>query len=137
MENHGIQQKNLLIHKRSNRLFLLKDIEGRRIISASFCLNQSEIRIIAPSKIENFMDCRKGCGACCIYPSISSSIPGMPNGKPAGVTCIQLNDDLSCKLFTSPERPKVCGGFKAEKLFCGESNLEAYQILASLEGINP
>ncbi|MDW3636530.1 YkgJ family cysteine cluster protein, partial [Vibrio sp. Vb0667] len=24
------------------------------------------------------MDCRLGCGACCIAPSISSPIPGMP-----------------------------------------------------------
>ncbi|HNV09555.1 MAG TPA: YkgJ family cysteine cluster protein, partial [Dokdonella sp.] len=29
------------------------------------------------------MSCRSGCGACCIAPSISSPIPGMPNGKPA------------------------------------------------------
>jgi len=27
------------------------------------------------------IDCRSGCGACCIAPSISSPIPGMPNGK--------------------------------------------------------
>lgn len=81
------------------------------------------------------MECRKGCGACCIYPSISSSIPGMPNGKPAGVRCIQLSDDLSCKIFNSPERPKVCGGFKAEKLFCGETAQEANSIIASLEDI--
>jgi Fe-S-cluster containining protein len=27
------------------------------------------------------MDCRAGCGACCIAPSISSPIPGMPDGK--------------------------------------------------------
>jgi Fe-S-cluster containining protein len=31
------------------------------------------------------MNCRLGCGACCIAPSISSPIPGMPQGKPAGV----------------------------------------------------
>jgi uncharacterized protein len=81
------------------------------------------------------MECRSGCGACCIYPSISSSIPGMPNGKPAGVRCVQLDDDLSCKIFNSPDRPKVCGGFKAEKLVCGDSAQEAYRILASMEGI--
>lgn len=82
------------------------------------------------------MECRPNCGACCIYPSISSAIPGMPNGKPAGVRCIQLADDLSCKIFNSPERPKVCSGFKAEKLFCGDSAQEAYKIIAALEGIN-
>ena len=31
------------------------------------------------------MDCRRNCGACCIAPSITSPIPGMPQGKPAGV----------------------------------------------------
>lgn len=81
------------------------------------------------------MECRSGCAACCIYPSISSPIPEMPNGKPAGVRCIQLADDLTCKIFNSPKRPKVCGGFKAEKLICGNSAEEAYAIIASLEGI--
>ncbi|PAS17689.1 hypothetical protein CGT75_04930, partial [Vibrio cholerae] len=50
------------------------------------------------------MDCRLGCGACCIAPSISSPIPGMPNGKPAGVRCVQLNEDNLCQLFGRPER---------------------------------
>ncbi len=82
------------------------------------------------------MDCREGCAACCIYLSISSPIPGMPNGKPAGVRCIHLSDDLKCTIFHSPDRPRVCNGFKAEKLFCGESAQEAYKILAGLENIN-
>ncbi len=81
------------------------------------------------------MECRKGCAACCIYPSISSPIPGMPDGKPAGVPCIHLEQDLGCKLFFSSDRPKVCSGFKPEKLVCGNSADEAYQILAQLEGI--
>ncbi|MGC9375300.1 MAG: YkgJ family cysteine cluster protein [Bacteroidales bacterium] len=81
------------------------------------------------------MQCRKGCGACCIYPSISSSIPGMPNGKPAGVRYIHLDNNMNCQLFGSPERPKVCSGFKPEKLVCGDSAAEAYHILAQLEGI--
>ena len=29
------------------------------------------------------MDCRPGCGACCIAPSINTPLPGMPHGKPA------------------------------------------------------
>ncbi len=81
------------------------------------------------------MKCRSGCAACCIYPSISSSIPGMPNGKPAGVPCVQLKEDLSCKIFDSPKRPKVCTGFKPEKLVCGDSAEEAYKTIALLEGI--
>ncbi len=54
------------------------------------------------------MDCRVGCGACCIALSISSPIPGMPDGKPAGVRCVQLTADNRCLLFGLPERPEVC-----------------------------
>lgn len=79
------------------------------------------------------MNCRPNCGACCIYPSISSPIPGMPNGKPAGVRCIHLASDMSCKIFNSPERPKVCSGFKAEELICGKNAQEAKEIITSLE----
>jgi len=31
------------------------------------------------------MECRPHCGACCTAPSISSPIPGMPNGKMSGI----------------------------------------------------
>ncbi|HEX2642113.1 MAG TPA: YkgJ family cysteine cluster protein, partial [Thermoanaerobaculia bacterium] len=51
------------------------------------------------------MDCRAGCGACCIALSISSPIPGMPDGKPAGVRCVQLTADNLCLIFGLPERP--------------------------------
>ena len=79
------------------------------------------------------MECRVGCGACCIAPSISSPIPGMPDGKPAGVRCIHLDEKYKCKLFGKPERPKVCNNFIAENTFCGKNRNEALQILRSLE----
>lgn len=82
------------------------------------------------------MNCRTHCGACCIAPSISSPIPGMPNGKPAGVRCLHLTHDFRCAIFHSPDRPKVCGGFKAEPLFCGNNQSEALAILSELEGIS-
>jgi len=75
-----------------------------------------------------FMKCRSGCAACCIYPSISSPIPGMPNGKPGGVRCVQLNEDLTCAVFGMAIRPKVCLGFQPEVLFCGHDPLEAQDI---------
>ncbi len=78
------------------------------------------------------MDCRSNCGACCIAISISSPIPGMPGGKPAGVRCIQLMEDYKCALYGDPSRPKVCSDFKAEAEFCGNSREEAMRILASL-----
>ncbi|WP_440055892.1 YkgJ family cysteine cluster protein [Pseudoalteromonas sp. T1lg65] len=79
------------------------------------------------------MDCRLGCGACCIAPSITTPIPGMPEGKPAGVRCIQLNDENLCKLFGKPERPKVCLSFKPMDDVCGETNEQAMQIITELE----
>ena len=79
------------------------------------------------------MECRVGCGACCIAPSISSPIPGMPNGKPAGVRCIQLDDANMCKLYGKNERPAVCNSFQASEEMCGQSAKEAYAYLSMLE----
>ncbi len=77
------------------------------------------------------MECRSGCGACCVAPSISSEIPGLPGGKPANTKCIHLQEDLRCGIYE--QRPKVCRDFKAEKDFCGSSREEALEILARLE----
>src|SRR3989339_1386686 len=77
--------------------------------------------------------CRVGCGACCIAPSISSFIPGMPNGKPAGVRCLQLSDDNLCLLFESAERPLVCKGFKPSREMCGNCTEDALAYLSKLE----
>lgn len=79
------------------------------------------------------MDCRDGCGACCISPSISSPIPGMPHGKPAGVKCIQLDDNYRCKLFGKPERPAVCSSLRPSVEMCGDSRQEAVDYLDILE----
>jgi uncharacterized protein len=79
------------------------------------------------------MDCRTGCGACCIAPSISSAIPGMPNGKPAGVRCIQLDNANRCKLFGKAQRPAVCVSLRPSAAMCGESREEAMVFLHELE----
>lgn len=79
------------------------------------------------------MDCRAGCGACCIVISISSPIPGMPEGKPAGVPCLHLSPDLRCGLFGKPERPAVCRNIMPSEEMCGNSSEEAYTILQILE----
>ncbi|WP_368759266.1 YkgJ family cysteine cluster protein, partial [Enterobacter cancerogenus] len=50
------------------------------------------------------MDCRPDCGACCTAPSISSPIPGMPQGKPANTRCVQLSESNLCMIFSSPLR---------------------------------
>jgi Fe-S-cluster containining protein len=82
---------------------------------------------------KNIMDCREGCGACCIAPSISSPIPGMPHGKPSGVRCIQLTEDNRCRLFGKPERPRVCISLRPSEEMCGQSQGEALEYLLKLE----
>lgn len=77
--------------------------------------------------------CRVGCGACCIAPSISSPIPGMPNGKPAGVRCVQLTADNRCAIFGQPERPAICSSLRAEPAMCGADRAHALAWLAQLE----
>ena len=79
------------------------------------------------------MECRIGCGACCIALSISSSIPGMPNGKPAGVRCVQLSDDNRCLIFGQPERPEVCNRLRPNQEMCGDNMEHALIYLTELE----
>ena len=81
----------------------------------------------------NGFACRAGCGACCIAPSISSPIPGMPGGKPAGVRCVQLTLDNRCALFGRPERPAVCVRLRPAPAMCGADYADAISILVALE----
>jgi hypothetical protein len=43
----------------------------------------------------------------------------MPEGKPAGVACVQLDELLRCKIFGHPERPTVCGQLQPSVEMCG------------------
>ena len=81
------------------------------------------------------MECRAGCGACCIALSISSAIPGMPQGKPAGVRCVHLTRENLCALFERPERPQICQLFQASEEMCGCSREEALTYLTWLERV--
>ncbi len=78
------------------------------------------------------MECRK-CGACCIAPSISSPIPGMPQGKPANKKCIHLTENMECALWNKANRPQVCIKCRPDKDFCGNNFDEAISIYNSLE----
>lgn len=101
----------------------------------------SQYDIITPAEVPSpsnqnrmgIMGCRLGCGACCIAPSISSPIPGMPEGKPAGVRCIQLSEDNLCRIFSSPLRPRVCASLKPSPEMCGEDDRAAMEYLTKLE----
>lgn len=79
------------------------------------------------------MECRPGCGACCIAPRIVQAFHGMPNGKAAGEPCVHLDADNRCALFGAPERPLFCRQFLAEPATCGESRDEALMLLQTLE----
>ena len=79
------------------------------------------------------MQCRTGCGACCIAASIHSPIPGMPAGKPAGVHCIQLDEHYRCKIFHSSLRPEVCDRFLPDVAVCGDNREQALQLITLLE----
>lgn len=82
------------------------------------------------------MNCRPGCGACCIAPSISSPIPGMPQGKPAGQRCSQLDAANRCRIFGRPERPAVCSQLRPSAEMCGpcdDGGAHALRYLDRLE----
>jgi hypothetical protein len=57
----------------------------------------------------------------------------MPDGKPAGVRCVQLDDSNACRLFGRPERPAVCRGLRPEAQMCGDSRQDALRFLHRLE----
>jgi hypothetical protein len=57
----------------------------------------------------------------------------MPEGKPAGTRCIQLDEQNLCRLFGKAERPEVCLRFSTGAELCGSSNEEAMDNLSELE----
>lgn len=75
------------------------------------------------------MECRSGCGACCIAPSISSL------NKPAGESCRYLDGALRCTIFGRPERPSCCAGLQPSLEMCGNSREAALRWLADLEAL--
>lgn len=87
------------------------------------------------AQTSQILDCRPRCAACCIAPSITSAIPGMPNGKPAGIACVQLDENLGCRIFGQPSRPAVCGSLKPSAEMCGETREQAMIFLHRLESL--
>ncbi len=79
------------------------------------------------------MNCRSGCGACCIAPSITRAIPGMPHGKPAGMPCVQLDDAYRCRIFGRPERPTFCASLRPHDDMCGATREQALALLDAME----
>ncbi len=79
------------------------------------------------------MTCRKGCAACCVVVSISSPLPGMPEGKPAGVRCVNLDEHNACRIFMADHFPEICRSIRPMRDMCGDTNEEAWEYLARLE----
>ncbi|QUJ03658.1 YkgJ family cysteine cluster protein [Salmonella enterica subsp. enterica] len=78
------------------------------------------------------MDCRSGCGACCA-PSISSPIPGMPNGKPMNTRCVHFSEDACALSFGSPLRPKCAPGLQPTGDMCLTTGKNTIIYLLELE----
>jgi len=61
-------------------------------------------------------------------------MPGMPDGKPAGVRCLHLDADNLCVLFGTAQRPDFCAGFAASIDVCGDVQADAMRLIGWLEG---
>lgn len=57
----------------------------------------------------------------------------MPQGKPAGVPCVQLDAQWRCRLFGDPRRPAVCASLRPAAEMCGEDREHALRWLTQLE----
>lgn len=80
------------------------------------------------------MQCRERCGACCIAASITRPLPGMPEGKPAGVPCVNLDmPTRRCGVWGSPDYPDLCRDFTPAADVCGDSAEEALLLIRTLE----
>lgn len=57
----------------------------------------------------------------------------MPQGKPAGTRCVQLDEHRACRLFGQPERPAVCSSLAPSAEMCRSSPAQALIWLQALE----
>jgi len=59
----------------------------------------------------------------------------MPYGKPAGIRCIQLDQDDRCLIFGHPQRPAVCASLRPEPTMCGENREQALFWLQHMDAL--
>ena len=57
----------------------------------------------------------------------------MPDGKPAGVRCVNLSDDNECTIHDQPDYPEVCRKLTPDAEMCGATFAEAMIYLTELE----
>lgn len=59
----------------------------------------------------------------------------MPDGKPAGMRCVQLSEDNRCLVFGLAERPATCLALRPNVEMCGSTTDEALVYLNWLEDV--
>jgi hypothetical protein len=59
----------------------------------------------------------------------------MPNGKAAGQHCVQLDENMRCKIFGHPDRPTVCASLQSDTDMCGDSREQALRWLGHVEKV--
>ncbi|MEM1190486.1 MAG: YkgJ family cysteine cluster protein [Pseudomonadota bacterium] len=65
---------------------------------------------------------------------MSSPLPGMPEGKAAGVRCVNLDpQSRRCRIWGSDVYPDVCRDFLAAWDACGDSTEQALNRLSRFE----
>lgn len=57
----------------------------------------------------------------------------MPQGKPAGERCVQLDAAGRCRFFGDPRRPAVCASLSPSREMCGDDAGQALAWLTRLE----
>jgi len=57
----------------------------------------------------------------------------MPQGKPAGERCVQLDAQDRCLIFADPRRPAVCSSLQPSAEMCGDGREQALLWLSRLE----
>ena len=57
----------------------------------------------------------------------------MPEGKPAGMRCINLTSSDQCAIHSNPTYPDFCMGLKPSIEMCGDSRNDAMAYLDALE----
>ncbi|MEI3003951.1 MAG: hypothetical protein V8T87_04930 [Victivallales bacterium] len=75
---------------------------------------------------------------CLLYRAFDlGSVPSARRTAPkkAFTRCVNLADDMSCKISGSPDRPAVCASLKPNREMCGKNREEALAYLEQLERI--
>jgi hypothetical protein len=57
----------------------------------------------------------------------------MPDGKPAGVRCVQLDTGGRCRVHGTAQMPGVCSALTPNREMCGATSEEALAYLERLE----